>query len=174
MLLGSTGWPWYLKPSGVSQTRYLRWMLAWSAGGVYVGMSSFSLSFLPESASPLPGSTLHISVLEMQTVVPMVKVWIHQLRRAKIKVCCNNEATVYVVDSGRDAFMQSCLREMCYITTKAQCIIQAMHLPGVLNRLPDLLSLNPQARVEFRELTAHQYMTQIHILKTLFEFSQHC
>ena len=121
-------------------------------------------------------SACHISALEMLTVVVAVRIWGHRLGRAKIKVYCDNEATVHVVNSGktRDPFMQCCLRELCYVTAKAQCVIRAVHLPGVKNRLPDLLSrwsISPQARDEFHTLTAHRNMREMCVHQGLFQFS---
>ena len=102
---------------------------------------------------------LHISGLEMRMVVVGLKTWGHQLGRAKLRVYCDNEATVLVINSGksRDSFMQQCLTELCYVTAKAQCVLRAVHLPGDQNRLPDLLSrwqISKLAREQFRELNA--------------------
>ena len=45
-------------------------------------------------------------------------------------------------NSGRvkDAFMESALRELAYVTALGQCEIRAFHIAGVINRLPDMLS----------------------------------
>ena len=132
--------------------------------------------FQSEFPAAISQSALHISALEMLTVILAVKVWGRRLERAKIRLFCDNEATVQVINSGktRDVFMQCCLREICYLTAEAQCVVRAVHLPGVQNRLPDLLSrwsLSPKAQDEFRELTSHRDMTNIHIHEHLFFFS---
>ena len=132
--------------------------------------------FQSEFPAAISQSALHISALEMLTVILAVKVWGRRLERAKIRLFCDNEATVQVINSGktRDVFMQCCLREICYLTAEAQCVVRAVHLPGVQNRLPDLLSrwsLSPKAQDEFRELTSHRDMTNIIIHEHLFFFS---
>ena len=70
--------------------------------------------------------------------------------------------------------MQRCRREICYLTAKAQCIVRGVHLPGVQNRLPDLLSrwsLSAQVQDKFYELTAHRDMVQVEVNEQMFEFS---
>ena len=96
--------------------------------------------------------------MQLLTVVVILKMCGHQLGRGKLRVYCDNEATALVINCGksRHLFRQQCLREMCYITAKAQCVPRVMHLTGVENRLPDLLSqwqISTQARDQFRELT---------------------
>lgn len=36
--------------------------------------------------------------------------------------------------------MQSCLRELCFVAATAEFEVKAVHIPGRLNTLPDLLS----------------------------------
>ena len=132
--------------------------------------------FQSEFPAAISQSAFHISAIEMLMVILAVKVWGRRLERAKIRVFCDNEATVQVINSGktRDVFMQCCLREICYLTAEAQCVVRAVHLPGVQNRLPDLLSwwsLSPKAQDEFWELTSHCDMTKIHLHEHLFAFS---
>ena len=88
------------------------------------------------------GACVERSISKQVSHHKALKTWGHQLGRAKLRVYCDNEATVLVINSGksRDRFMQQCLRELCYVTAKAQCVLRAVHLPGVQNRLPDLLS----------------------------------
>ena len=118
----------------------------------------------------------HISALEMLTIVAAVKNWGERLTRAKVLVFCDNDATIQVINSGktRDGFMQKCLRELCYITAKYQCVVRVVHLPGAQNRLPDLLSrwsLNLGAPSEFRKLTGHMDMRKKQIPDAFFFFS---
>ena len=132
--------------------------------------------FRSEFPARISQAILHISALGMLAVVLAVRVWGHHMGRAKIGVYCDNDATMQVINSGktRDAFMQHCLREIFYLTAKAQCIVRAVHLPGVQNRLPDLLSrwsLSAQVQDKFYELTAHRDMVQVEVNEQMFEFS---
>ena len=65
-------------------------------------------------------------------VVVALKTWGHQLGMANLIVYCDNESTILVINSGKssDNFMQQCLRELCYVTAKAQCVFRGVHLPG--------------------------------------------
>ena len=151
-------------------------MLATDACLAGCGVVCGSEYFRSEFPAEITQTALHISALEMLAVVVAVKIWGSQLGRAKVRVYCDNDATVQVINSGksRDAFMQRCLREICYLTAKAQCVVRAVHLPGVQNRLPDLLSrwsLSAQVQDRFHQLTAHRDMVQVHVNEQMFEFS---
>jgi hypothetical protein len=53
-----------------------------------------------------------------------------QLSRKKILFFCDNEGSVKVIKSGssKDAFMQNCLRELCYMAAVFQFDIRAKHI----------------------------------------------
>jgi hypothetical protein len=57
----------------------------------------------------------------------------HHYKEKKILFFCDNEASVKVINSGssKDAFMQDCLRELCYIAAVFQFDIRAKHIFGV-------------------------------------------
>jgi hypothetical protein len=85
---------------------------------------------------------LHINALEFLTVVVAVKLWGCLWKGKKILIYCDNLATVISLNSGRsrDGFLQSCLREVAFLAACGEFVVRAVHLPGVENRLPDLLS----------------------------------
>ena len=119
---------------------------------------------------------LHINALELLTVAVCCKVWGHKWLGKKIRIYCDNQASVTVLNSGRsrDQFMQSCLREIMFLAARFQFEIQAIHLPGVDNRLPDLLSrwsLGEQYQAEFQRVIGDSPATQIYVYPGLFEFS---
>ena len=96
-------------------------------------------SGFPENIKKLE---LHISELELLSVIVAIKLWSSQCVGKKMTILCDNEASVYAINSGRvkDAFMESALRELAYVTALGQCEIRAFHIAGVTNRLPDMLS----------------------------------
>lgn len=51
-------------------------------------------------------------------------------------------AVVAIINEGRsrDCFLQSCLRELCFVAVTAEFEVRAVHIPGRQNVLPDLLS----------------------------------
>ena len=119
---------------------------------------------------------LHISALELLTLVTAVKVFALVLKGGRLRAYCDNMATVEVVNSGkaRDPFMQACLRELCYVTAYHQFEIRVVHVEGVSNRVPDLLSRwhlveNPEVR--FESITEGSSMTEISVRASDFSFS---
>lgn len=85
---------------------------------------------------------LHINALELLTIVVALKVWGSKLRGRRIMVLCDNISSCLVLNKGitRCQFMQTCLREICYLSAVFEFEIRAKHIKGVENRLPDLLS----------------------------------
>ena len=62
--------------------------------------------------------------------------------------------------------MQTCLRELAFVSAIAQCHVRAVHIPGKSNETADLLSRwsrTPGAEERLHELTSGTAMTH-HIL----------
>ena len=130
-------------------------------------------SFPPQILS----QSLHISALEMLALIVAIKVWKDSFRGLRVGVKCDNEATVLVINSGksRDPFMQACLRELCFICAQAQFEVWAEHIPGISNRLPDLLSrwdLGAGAADAFRKQTRGLRMREVRVHEEYFDFHQ--
>ena len=85
---------------------------------------------------------LHINALELLSLVVAVRLWAGNLKGKMLTILCDNEATVWVINTGktRDLYMQCCLRELCYISATNDIQLFAKHIPGVDNRIPDMLS----------------------------------
>ncbi len=120
--------------------------------------------------------SLHISALELLTLVVAIKVFALHLKGTRIRAFCDNMATVEVINSGkvRDPFMQACLREFCYITACNQFEVRVVHVEGVSNRIPDLLSrwhLYNEPELMFDRETAGRDMTEIIVGEQEFSFS---
>ena len=166
--------------NGISMMPPLEWsdpddVLACDACLVGCGAVCGNLYFhakFPDGVSELQ---LHISALEMLTLVTACKVFATHLRGSRIRVHCDNMATVDVVNSGktRDRFMQACLRELCFITAQHEFEVQVTHISGTMNRLPDLLSrwdIDETASVQFGEITHTLEMIEIAISDSSFAF----
>lgn len=103
--------------------------------------------------------TSHISQRELLMVVVSLKMWGKWLKGLKFVVKSDNQASVVCLNSGRtkDAFMQACLREICYIAAIHNFEFRAVFIGTKHNVLPDLLSRwyeGSKARREFRRLIA--------------------
>ena len=67
--------------------------------------------------------------------------------------------SVRVLNTGasRNSFLQSCLREICYIAALNNFDIKSQHIPGCDNRIADTLSrwdLHDKFRRDFKQLTS--------------------
>lgn len=101
---------------------------------VFIFMRSF------QSSSEF--QNLDINSLERFTIVVALKLWGHLWRGLRLTVRCDNEVAVIALNSGRrrNAFINSCPREVCFLAATHEFEIRAVHLPGVLNSEADLLS----------------------------------
>ena len=83
-----------------------------------------------------------INELECLAVVIAIKLWHVKLHDKNMLMHCDNESTVTVINKGsaRNAFMQSCLRELVWYTANNNTWVKMCYVPGISNRLSDLLS----------------------------------
>ncbi|CAC5384008.1 unnamed protein product [Mytilus coruscus] len=83
---------------------------------------------------------LHINALELLSVIVCLKLWGQKGR--KICIQCDNMVSVQVINQrkSRSRFLQACLREICFICAIKECELRAIHIDGIDNRLPDMLS----------------------------------
>ncbi|CAG2231697.1 unnamed protein product [Mytilus edulis] len=99
-------------------------------------------------------ANLHINALELLSVIVCLKLW--GQRGRKICIQCDNMVSVQVINQGksRSRFLQACLREICFICAIKECELRAIHIDGIENRLPDMLSrwsLSDSYSVQFYE-----------------------
>ena len=78
--------------------------------------------------------SLHISALELLSIVVCLKLWCNCLSNRRIVLVCDNLASVILINTGRsrDVFLQSCLRELVLL-------LLVMNLKFELCILRDLL-----------------------------------
>lgn len=115
----------------------------------------------------------HINVLELLSLVAAITVWSSNLTNRKVTVWCDNLATVWVINTGktRDKIMQALLRELCFVTSVYHCEVSARHIPGVQNRVPDLLSrwgISASARRDFMLNESHAYSHEVSVSDSVF------
>ena len=106
-------------------------------GGI-CGFEYFHASF-PEV---IKSQGLPIHKLEMLAVLVGVRLWGRHCEGQKIRIYCDNEAVVQVINSSktRDSFMGTCLRELWFEVSRFRFQLRAVHLPGEENRIADWLS----------------------------------
>lgn len=107
-----------------------------------------------------------IAHLELMALIIGIKVFLPQLKGKRLVVHCDNQAVAELINSGRakDLQLQAGLREVCYLAAVGEFELYARFLPGVQNRIPDLLSrwdMGQKYRDEFRRLAPHLVRTSV-------------
>ncbi len=90
-------------------------------------------------------------------------------------VRCHNLVSVTVMNSGR-ARTSSCSLacESCAVSATHEFEIRGVHIPGVVNRIPDALSrweLGDEFQRQFLQLAGSEPMKDTFVYTGLFEFS---
>ena len=120
--------------------------------------------------------TLDINCLELLTIIVALKLWGSRLCGLRLSVRCDNEVAVTVLTAGRcrNSFLNSCLRELCYLAAIHEFEVRAVHVPGVLNCYADLLSRRDSCDiVERNQFLAHAQHANLHAVPVhddLFQF----
>ena len=142
-------------------------------GGI-CGYQYFHASF-PES---IRKQGLPIHKLEMLAVLVGVRLWGQQCEGQKVRIYCDNEAVVQVLNSSKtkDSFLGTCLRELWFEVSKYRFQLKAIHLPGEENRVADWLSrwdLDRYYIDSFRNYTSEESSRYVEVDTpiTFFEFS---
>jgi len=118
------------------------------AGG-WIDGEFFSSTF-PES---ILSASWHINALELLSLLVALRLWCPRFKGKKLKNFCDNEASVSVLNSGRcrDKLMLDLLREIAFLCALNHCMIRAVHLAGIDNRLADRLSRKHMLSVTARD-----------------------
>ena len=113
------------------------WAIIIGAGGVR-GNNYFRIKFPPHIHTKETG----IVHLELWAIIIGVKLWGEQLRGKIIHTQTDNKAIAQIVNSGcsKDLLLQKLLRELVWWLSIFEFKIKTVHLPGFLNKKPDLLS----------------------------------
>jgi len=109
-----------------------------------------------------------IHQLECLAILVAARLWGSAWKGQRLAVFCDNEAVVQVLNSGktRDALLGKLLHNIWLVASTHEFELRAMHLPGVENRVADLLSrwhLNPKyysAQLHAQSSTSIQYQTE--------------
>ena len=103
----------------------------------------------------------HITHLGLWAVIISVKTWGSTFRGKIVEIKTDNQAVAQIINTGhsQDLKLQELLRELIWWLAKWECRVKGVHLPGKINRIPDLLSRwhqGPEIHHEFEELTQHR------------------
>jgi hypothetical protein len=105
----------------------------------------------------------HISTLELLTVMVALKSWAVQFQNKRLKIYCDNDSAVQVINSGRskDKNMLAIMREIAFISARHNIQLKGVHIAGVENRFSDYLSRAPveaSARKKLEEFLSPQHV----------------
>ena len=119
---------------------------------------------------------LHINALELVTIMVAVRLWAPHFHGRRMTILCDNASSVQVLNKGvtKDGFQANCLREIAFMASKNEFSIRARHVPGVENRITDLLSRwesTAQAELKLRELTKGYWLIKEKITEEIFYFT---
>ncbi len=119
---------------------------------------------------------MYINGLEFLTIVVACKMWGDKWAGKRIVVQCDNEASVWVINTRktRDDFMQSSMRELAFITARQEFEVKAVHVPGVSNTISDILSrseIEDDAASKYHALVGKEPVNQSFVYNGLFDFS---
>jgi hypothetical protein len=78
----------------------------------------------------------------MLAVIACLKMWGTKFKGKIILIKCDNQVTVYVINTGksRNSCLQCCLREICFLAAVHEFEIRAVHIACIDNCLADMLS----------------------------------
>lgn len=119
--------------------------------------------------------TQHIAQRELLTIAVTIKIFAAELSGRKITFLCDNQASVYCVNTGRtkDRFMQQVLREIAYLSTMGNFLIRTRFIDTKSNRPADILSRwdsIPDALNQFYRAIGHTNFTEVKICDNHFKF----
>ena len=104
--------------------------------GAFVGPKWFQVKW----SGPITGC--HITVKELAPIVIAAAVWGPDWRGSTIRVMCDNEAVVAIINQGtcRDQEAMHLMRCLAFIAAMFQVDFYAQHIKGVANSIADALS----------------------------------
>lgn len=110
------------------------------------------------------------------TIIVALKLWGLRWSGLRLTVRCDNAVAVTVLNTGccGNSFLNSCLREPCYLAAIYEFEIRTVHVPGVSNCYADILSRwdsnNLAGRTEFLAHAQHVNLQAVPVPDDMFQF----
>ena len=91
---------------------------------------------------PLGYRDYNIAHLEMLNILVALRVWHRCWAKSRVRIACDNEAVVHVLNSGRtrDVTLAAIARTIQLQVATCDINLQVVHIPGKENQIADLLS----------------------------------
>ena len=95
-----------------------------------------------QAAYPTSWQDFHITVLELYPILVMINVFGHLMKNSSILFHCDNSAVVAIINkqSSRDKLVMAFVRPLVLLLILHNIHLRSVHIPGVLNILPDKIS----------------------------------
>ena len=118
----------------------------------------------------------HITHLELWAIIIAIKVWGPRFRGLILRIRTDNEAVAQIINTGRsyDLRLQQLLRELVWWMSTYDCRVRGVHLPGRLNKIPDLLSRWQEGEVvrqQFRNITRDRKLIWKYVDSNMFNMT---
>ena len=119
--------------------------------------------------------SLHITQLELLTVLVAVKMWHSKLQGLTVEIMVDNAATVHAINNQRskDPFMQDCLRELWLYLALHNINLLARPVEGSVNYFADALSrfhLGPDFKSRVSSIVTQQDLCEKALSEDIFNF----
>ena len=141
------------------------------AGGGALSLGEFfHIEFSPS------WTDLNIACLELGTIMVAIKTWAPKYRGRKIKIRCDNIASVQCINLGTSsiAFMQKCLGEIALVSAMHDFQLHVKYIASKSNKIPDVFSRWTQGeslKKQFREIAKGMNLKETNVHKKCFTFN---
>ena len=101
----------------------------------------FAHSIFPQEWTRLDQG-ITIAHLELLALIVAIKSWKHKVTGNRFCVHCDNLLVVQAVNAGmtKNKLMADLPRELCFVAAVNKCEVVVLHVLGINNRIPDILS----------------------------------
>ena len=115
---------------------------------------------------------LHITALEILSMVLCLKLWGRFFKGQRILVLCDNQAVSQVICSGKSSslFLQHALREICFLASVYEFQLKGQFIEGSSKNIADILSRWHLHSERFLELTGDFNLCEHSVDEEMFDF----
>ena len=163
--------------NGISLMEYDEWSVVFSSDSCLTGCGGFwnGNYFHIQFPTSILQMKLHITALEILSVVLCLKLWGKFFKGQRILVLCDNQAVSQVICSGksRSLFLQNALREICFLAAVNEFQLKGQFIQGSSNIFSDILSrwhLHSDSEERFLELTSDYVLHEHKVESDMFNF----
>ena len=163
--------------NGISLMEYDEWSVIFSSDSCLTGCGGFwnGNYFYVQFPPSILQMALHITALEILSIVLCLKQWGRYFKGQRILILCDNQAVSQCLCSGksRSIFLQNALREICFLAAVNEFQLKGQFIEGSSNRISDILSrwhLYSDSKERFLGLTGDYTLCEYRVETEMFSF----